>query len=97
LQAPDVRVSSRSFICDQPGRLCRAFRCRERPPDSQRESPARFFGARAVGGGEGGKAHQRAHGKASKRTGDALPQRVAEVIETGTALVTEAKGLGRAR
>jgi hypothetical protein len=33
--------------------------------------------------------------KASKRTDDALPQRVAEVIATGNALVTEAKGLGR--
>ena len=32
-----------------------------------------------------------------KRTGDALPKRVEKVIETGTALVTEAKGLGRAR
>jgi hypothetical protein len=40
---------------------------------------------------------QRAHWKAQKRTGDALPKRVAEVIETGKALVTEAKGLGRGR
>jgi hypothetical protein len=40
---------------------------------------------------------QRAHWKAQKRTGDALPKRVAEVVETGKALVTEAKGLGRAR
>ncbi len=39
--------------------------------------------------------HQRAHWKAQKRTGDALPKRVANVIETGNALVTEAKGLGR--
>jgi hypothetical protein len=41
--------------------------------------------------------HERAHWKAQKRTGDALPQRVAEVIETGKALVTEAKGLDRGR
>ena len=41
--------------------------------------------------------HQRAHWKATKRTGDALPKRVEKVIETGNALVTEAKGLGRAR
>jgi len=41
--------------------------------------------------------YQRAHWKATKRTGDALPKRVAEVIETGNALVTEAKGLGRGR
>jgi hypothetical protein len=40
---------------------------------------------------------QRAHWKAQKRTGDALPKRVAAVIETGAALVTEAKGLGRGR
>ena len=32
-----------------------------------------------------------------KRTGDALPKRVEKVIETGTALVTEARDLGRAR
>jgi len=36
--------------------------------------------------------HQRAHPKAQKRTGDALPKRVEQVIETGKALVTEAKG-----
>ena len=41
--------------------------------------------------------HQRAHWKAQKRTGDALPKRVEQVIETGKALVTEAKGLGRGR
>ena len=41
--------------------------------------------------------HQRAHWKSQKRTGDALPKRIAQVIETGKALVTEAKGLGRAR
>jgi hypothetical protein len=40
---------------------------------------------------------QRAHWKAQKRTGDALPKRVANVIETGNALVSEAKGLGRGR
>jgi transposase len=40
---------------------------------------------------------QRAHWKARKRTGDALPKRVETVIETGKALVIEAKGLGRAR
>ena len=40
---------------------------------------------------------QRAHWKAQQRTGDALPKRVADVIETGNALVTEAKGLGRGR
>lgn len=38
---------------------------------------------------------ERAHWKAQKRTGGALPQAVAAVIETGAALVTEAKGLGR--
>ena len=38
---------------------------------------------------------QRAHWKSQKRTGDALPKRVSQVIETGKALVTEAKGLGR--
>jgi uncharacterized protein YjaG (DUF416 family) len=42
--------------------------------------------------------HQRAHWKAQKRrTGDALPKRVSELIETGNALVTEAKGLGWGR
>jgi transposase len=41
--------------------------------------------------------YQRARWKASKRTGDSLPKRVEKVIETGNALVTEAKGLGRAR
>ena len=40
---------------------------------------------------------QRAHGKARKRTGDASPKRVNELIETGNALVTEAKGLGQGR
>jgi hypothetical protein len=40
---------------------------------------------------------QRAHWKAQKRTSDALPKRVSVVIETGKALVTEAKGLGRGR
>ena len=40
---------------------------------------------------------QRAHWKARKRTGDASPKRVNELIETGNALVTEAKGLGRGR
>jgi hypothetical protein len=35
--------------------------------------------------------------KAQKRTGDALPQQVQAVIETGQALVQEAKGLGRGR
>jgi hypothetical protein len=40
---------------------------------------------------------QRAHWKAQKRTGDALPKRVEQVVETGNALVTEAKGLGRGR
>jgi hypothetical protein len=39
--------------------------------------------------------HRRAHWEAQKRTGDALPKRVEQVIETGKALVTEAKGLGR--
>ena len=32
----------------------------------------------------------------SRSTGDALPKRVGKAIETGNALVTEAKGLGRA-
>ena len=41
--------------------------------------------------------HQRAHWKVQKRTGDALPKRIDEFIETGDALVTEAKGLGRGR
>ena len=41
--------------------------------------------------------HERAHWKAPKRTGDALPKQVQAVIETRKALVTEAKGLGRAR
>ena len=40
---------------------------------------------------------QRTHWKAQKRTGDALPKRVEKVIETGNALATEAKELGRAR
>jgi len=40
---------------------------------------------------------QRAHWRRQKRDGDALPKRVADVIETGKALVTEAKGLGGAR
>ena len=40
---------------------------------------------------------QRAHWKSQRRTGDALPKRFNEVIETGNALVTEAKGLGRGR
>jgi len=40
---------------------------------------------------------ERAHWKTQKRTGDALPKRVQAVIETGQALVTEAKGLGRRR
>jgi hypothetical protein len=40
---------------------------------------------------------QRSRRKSQKRTGDALPKRVEEVIETGKALVTEAKGLGRGR
>ena len=40
---------------------------------------------------------ERAHWKAQKRSGDALPKRVQAVIETGKALVTEAKGLGRGR
>jgi hypothetical protein len=38
---------------------------------------------------------QRARWKSQKRTGDALPKRVNALIETGNALVTEAKGLGR--
>jgi hypothetical protein len=38
-----------------------------------------------------------AHRKNQKRTGDALPKRMQKVIETGNELVTEAKGLGRAR
>jgi hypothetical protein len=37
--------------------------------------------------------HERAH----KRTGDALPKQVQAVIETGKALVIEAKGLGRVK
>ena len=41
--------------------------------------------------------HERAHHKATKRSGDALPKRVETVIVTGRALVTEAKGLGRGR
>jgi hypothetical protein len=41
--------------------------------------------------------HERAHWKSQKRTGDALPKRVQAVIETGHALVQEAKGLGRGR
>ncbi len=41
--------------------------------------------------------HERAHWKASKRTGDALPGQVQAVIEAGAALVTKAKGLGRGR
>ena len=41
--------------------------------------------------------HQRAHWKSQKRTIDALPKRIEAVIETGKALVTEAKGLGRGR
>jgi hypothetical protein len=41
--------------------------------------------------------HQRTHCKAQKRTDDALPKQVEKVIETGNALATEAKGLGRAR
>ena len=40
---------------------------------------------------------QRTRWKSQKRTGHALPKRVNEVIETGNALVTEAKGLGGAR
>jgi hypothetical protein len=36
-----------------------------------------------------------AHRKAQKRIGDALPKRVEQVIETGRALITEAKGLGK--
>ena len=40
---------------------------------------------------------ERAHWKSQKRTGDALPKRVQAVIETGHALVQEAKGLGRGR
>ena len=40
---------------------------------------------------------QRAHWKSSRRTGDALPKRVEQVIGTGKALVTEAKGLGKGR
>jgi hypothetical protein len=35
--------------------------------------------------------------KSQKRTGDALPKQVQTVIETGAALVKEAKGLGRGR
>jgi hypothetical protein len=41
--------------------------------------------------------HERAHWKAQKRTGDAVPKQVQAAIETGKALVTAAKGLGRAR
>jgi hypothetical protein len=41
--------------------------------------------------------HERAHWKAQKRIGDELPRQVHAVIETGKALVVEAKGLGRAR
>jgi hypothetical protein len=41
--------------------------------------------------------HERAHWKATRRTGDALPQQVQAVIEIGQALVQEAKGLGRGR
>jgi hypothetical protein len=41
--------------------------------------------------------HERAHWKSQKRTGDALPKQVETVIETGKALVQEAKGLGRGR
>jgi hypothetical protein len=41
--------------------------------------------------------HERAHWKSRKRTGDALPKQVQAVIETGKALVQEAKGLGRGR
>jgi hypothetical protein len=37
--------------------------------------------------------HERAHWKAQKRTGDALPKRVQEVIRAGEALVREAKGI----
>jgi hypothetical protein len=40
---------------------------------------------------------QRARWKRQKRTGDALPNRMQQMIETGRALVTEAKGLGRGR
>jgi hypothetical protein len=36
--------------------------------------------------------HQRAHWKSQKRTADALLKRSKAVIETGRALVTEAKG-----
>jgi hypothetical protein len=39
----------------------------------------------------------RSRWKSQKRTGDALPGRVNAVIETGNALATEAKGLGRGR
>ena len=38
---------------------------------------------------------ERARWKSQKRTGDALPKQVQAVIETGNALVQEAKGLGR--
>ena len=41
--------------------------------------------------------HERALWKAQKRTGDELPRQVQAVVETGNALETEAKGLGRAR
>lgn len=40
---------------------------------------------------------EQAHWKRQKRDGDALPKRVQAVIETGQALVKEAKGLGRGR
>ena len=39
---------------------------------------------------------ERSRWKSQKRTGDALPKQVEAVIETGRALVKEAKGLGRA-
>jgi hypothetical protein len=35
--------------------------------------------------------------KARKRTRDALPKRINEALDEGAALVTEAKGLGKAR
>ena len=38
---------------------------------------------------------EQAHWKSRKRTGDALPRRAQRVVETGTELVKEAKGLGR--
>jgi hypothetical protein len=40
---------------------------------------------------------ERLRAKRKKRDGDALPKRVTTFIETGRELVTEAKGLGRAR